>query len=136
AVGEDEGALREHEADGELEDEEEPLHVGGIAHPTVVPVEAAGLVIAEALLLVHAMAVVSAALPSGGEIGDEQPGLVGAASPDGHDVDVPPAGVLEDAAVALPAGAGAWGQVADGLGAAIRGLDPGLALDAEQERPA
>src|SRR5436305_15121312 len=54
---EDEGALREDEADGELEDEEEALHMAGLADTAVIPVEAARLVIAEAFLLVHPVAV-------------------------------------------------------------------------------
>src|SRR4051812_9528785 len=133
---EDEGALGEDEADGELEDEEEALHVGGLADAAVIPVEAAGLVVAEALLLVHAAAVLGGPDPGGRQVGHQQPGLVGAPPPDGDDVDVAPAGVLEGAAGALPAGAGPWCQVADGRGAAVRGPHPGLALDPQQERPA
>src|SRR5215216_3636927 len=101
AMLEDEGALSEDEADGELEDEEEPLHVGGVAHAAVVPVEAAGLVVTEALLLVHAVVVLGRADPGRGQVGDQQPGLVDAAPPDRDDVGVAPAGVLEGAARAL-----------------------------------
>ena len=73
---EDEDALGEDEAGGELEDEEEAVHVGGLADAAGVPVEAGGFVVAEAQLLVHAVAVLGAAGPGGVEVGDEQPGLV------------------------------------------------------------
>src|SRR5215212_6235510 len=63
---EDEGALGEDEAGGELQDEEEALHAGWVTDAAGVPVEAAGFVIAEALLLVHAVPVVRAALRVGG----------------------------------------------------------------------
>src|SRR5947208_3649268 len=116
---EDEGALREDEADGELEDEEEALHMAGLADTAVIPVEAARLVIAEAFLLVHPVAVLGGPDPGRGQVGHQQPGLVGATPPDGDQVDVAPVGVFEDAAGALPAGAGPWRQVADRLAAAV-----------------
>src|SRR5215217_9136502 len=93
AVLEDEGALDEDEEGGELEDEEEAVHVGRVADAAGIPGEAGGLVVAEARLLVHAVAVLVAADPGRGEVGDEQPGLVVAPPPDGDDVDGAPAGL-------------------------------------------
>ena len=104
AVVEDEDALSEDEAGGELENQEEAGHVGWVADATGVPLEAGGLVVAEALLLVQAVAVLGAADPGRVEVGHEQPGLAVTASPDRDDVGGPPAGLEEGAAVALPAG--------------------------------
>src|SRR5215213_4769913 len=135
AMLEDEEALEQDEAGGELEDQEEAGHVGRVADAAVVPVEAGGLVVAEGLLLVHAVAVLVAADPVRGEVRDEQPGLVVTASPDGEDVEGAPAGLEEGAPVSPPAGAGAGCQVTDRAGAVVGGLDAGLALDAAEERP-
>src|SRR5918997_5541753 len=105
---EDEDAPSEDEAGGELEDEDEAVHVGRVADAAGIPVEAGGLVVAEAELLVHAVAVLGAADPGGVEVGDEQPGLVVAPPPERDDVDGAPAGPEEGAPAPLPAGAGAW----------------------------